>query len=478
MVMNVVPVSAAPTGDPLTDAVLAARDAATWLDGELQGALPLEFFGSGDWGVTLDAASSLAAVVEVDGGDPASDATLTATLAAMIADRDTVVAPWGSDDPGRLAKAIFFTVQMGGDPRSLGEAPGDDIVARLLDTLRSADPDAGLFGEGSPTFDGATRQGLAMEALVAAGEPVPAEAVTWLLDQQCDDGSWMAHRDDTSTPCVADPESFTGPDSNSTAAGLLGLVAAGPGDATVRSAALDALDVLDSWASPEGSWGFFPGDGPDANSTAGVLRALNAWTSHPDGDDTAGALVPLAVADALVGFQLGCTADPEDAGTFGFLDATSPNLMATAQAAGVLVGLGGDLGAVAVEVDALDLDAGLTRCGDGGSTTSTTTSTTSSTTTSTTAPTTTTVAPGPEDQMTTTTGVSNGDTSGRGSDSGGSDRGAGVGAGAAESGRSGRTDTLARTGGSTDLVPVAVMSVAVGAGLLAVRSRNRRSAAL
>ena len=50
--------------------------------------------------------------------------------------------------------------------------------------------DTGLYGSQDPTYDGAFREGLAIAGLVAVDRKVPKSAVSWLLAQQCSDGSF------------------------------------------------------------------------------------------------------------------------------------------------------------------------------------------------------------------------------------------------------------------------------------------------
>ena len=52
----------------------------------------------------------------------------------------------------------------------------------------------GLFGSQDPTYDGVYRQSLAVIGLVATGHTPDANAVGWLLAQQCADGAFTAYR--------------------------------------------------------------------------------------------------------------------------------------------------------------------------------------------------------------------------------------------------------------------------------------------
>ena len=308
-----------------TDGPTAAAWAADWLDRHFDDGLPLENFGSPDWGTTIEAALALAAL----GGN---DARLDQVWAAVETDREDIVTSSGADVPGRLALVILLAHALGEDPTAVGAGGGADLVARLQATLTVGGADDGLFGSQDPTYDGAYRQGYSLAALVAAGvTPAPA-AVSWLEDQQCADGSWMPYRADTSQPCAFDGGLFVGPDSNSTAAAISGLDAAGQGAGAAVTAALGWLDAVQH---DDGGWSFFPTDDADPNSTAVVIMALRAVGALDDARFADRDAAPLA---ALLSFQLAC-AEGEDAGAFTFPGSNgAPNLFATAQAASAAAG--------------------------------------------------------------------------------------------------------------------------------------------
>jgi hypothetical protein len=231
----------------------------------------------------------------------------------------------GADRPGPLARLILAAEATGRNPRSFG---GTNLVARLEATVRTAGSDAGLFGIQDPTFDGAFRQGLALAALslvsprpdaIRGGSIDDRPAVSWLRRQQCADGSWMSYRSDLASPCAFDPQSFTGPDTNSTAMAVLGLQAV---DATGATA---AGTWLASVRSSDGGWSFFGGSGTsaDPDSTGLVLGALRALGTP--GDDRA--------VHRLLDFQFSPEAPRGDRGAFFFppFDESppSPSLLST-----------------------------------------------------------------------------------------------------------------------------------------------------
>jgi hypothetical protein len=131
----------------------------------------------------------------------------------------------------------------------------------------------GLFGSQDPTYDGVYRQSLAIVGLVASGHTPDANAVSWLLGQQCSDGAFTAYRaNPAATACTAATE-----DENATAAAIQALTALGkPTDTAV--AALKHFQLADG--------GFYDNTafGPaasDANSTGLALSALAAAGVNP-----------------------------------------------------------------------------------------------------------------------------------------------------------------------------------------------------
>lgn len=307
----------------------AADHGAAWIATQVAAGLPLQNFGSGDWGVTLDAGLAFAA--------SGTGAAQTEQIwAAVLAAREDVVAPFGGDSPGRLAKLILLARALGEDPRAVGAEPGADLVARLGVLAQPGGPDAGLFGTADPTYDGAYRQGIALVALIAAGAAVDPSSVAWLEAQQCADGSWMPYRADLDEPCAFDPVSFVGPDSNSVALAVAGLLAASPGSSSLEP----ARDWLEANQNDDGGWSFFPGDGSDPNSTALVMQALIDDGSLDSPRFTSGDRSPLA---SLLSFQLDCSAAAEDRGAFTFpFSNDAPSLLSTTQAVPAAAGVGFD----------------------------------------------------------------------------------------------------------------------------------------
>jgi LPXTG-motif cell wall-anchored protein len=166
-------------------------------------------------------------------------------------------------------------------------------------------PTLGLYGAQDPKFDGVYRQSLAVIGLVATGHQPDANAVGWLLAQQCADGAFTAYRASVATPCTAAAE-----DENATAAAIQALAALGKPTATAVSA-LRHFQLADG--------GFYDNTafGPaasDANSTGLALSALVAAGIDPA---TVASSAGKTGSDYLRSLQISCAAT-SGAGAFDF----------------------------------------------------------------------------------------------------------------------------------------------------------------
>ncbi|MEU9302855.1 prenyltransferase/squalene oxidase repeat-containing protein [Streptomyces sp. NPDC048269] len=218
----------------------------------------------------------------------------------------------------------------------VGAAP-----AALADTAPPASPSAppvipsGLYGKKDPMYDGVWRQSFALLALHTVGVKPAGQAVDWLTGQQCPNGSFPSFRADTAKACDAS----TYIDSNATAAAVQALAALGGHDETVKK----AVGWLKSVQNEDGGWSSNPGgamdSGTDANSTGIVISALAAAGEKPAEVKSKAGKSPY---EALLTFQLGCSAEPAaDRGAFAFQPVDGKLLAnADATAAAALAGLG------------------------------------------------------------------------------------------------------------------------------------------
>jgi hypothetical protein len=190
------------------------------------------------------------------GAEPTPGLTAWAVLGLRAAGRQ----------PDRLARAREFLQQSEGElavatdvelalvaRAALGERP-----ARLVARVRALVRPSGAIG---PTVN-STIWG--MLALRAAGEPVPAASVRYLLGVQSRAGGWSWARGGR-------------PDSNDTAAAIQALRSAGTGGAPVRR----AVTFLRGFQNRDGGFELSEGHGSDVQSTAWAIQALLAAGVEP-----------------------------------------------------------------------------------------------------------------------------------------------------------------------------------------------------
>jgi hypothetical protein len=299
-------------------AALGARSGAQWLAAQFgpDGAIPSATTpGSDDLSATANGVLALASA----GTDTSVAERGLSFLAGHV---DAYVQTGGVDQPGSLALLVLDAHALGLDPTTFG---GTDLVTRLEQTQHSTGADAGLFGLADPSYDGAYRQGLALAALAAGGVTTGAPLVAaeqWLTGQQCPGGGWTSYVA-AANPCNGLPTNYVGPDTNSTAAAVLGLAAQGAASAA-RSA---ALGFLRTDQNGDGGWGYYPTNTTDPNSTGLVIQAFAAQGTRAS--DLSLVQPQGSPVSVLLSFQVGIGAE---AGAFSFPGVPGPNLLATNQA--------------------------------------------------------------------------------------------------------------------------------------------------
>ncbi len=248
------------------------------------------FSGESDPSITSDAIIALAAAraagIEVD--LDSAFAFLTSGDVALV---------YAQTGAGQAAKLVLAAAAAGADPRNVnGVDPLSLAVAGLDETT-------GLYGTG--VYD----HSLVMLAIAAAGDDIPDAAAETLIDYQIDDGSW-----------AFDGSDIRGAgDTNTTAAAIMALVAAG---ATGAPEIDNALSYLESAQVEGGGFPYQPGDGAvaDANSTGIVIQALIAAGEDPSSESWSNATA------ALLTFQ-------NESGSFSYMaEPADDNLYATVQA--------------------------------------------------------------------------------------------------------------------------------------------------
>jgi hypothetical protein len=279
---------------PVAAAAQAPADplqaAAAWLRTQQQadGGFSNGFVAGSDPATTADAVLAIVAAGEdpsvwIAGGTSPMDSLQGAVSSGEVA------------GPGAFAKVTLAVVASGADPRSFG---GMDLIAEILEGYSSA---SGLFGAGP--YDSA----LAIQALEAAGEPVPGGVIAGLLATRLADGTYSFNGDQTAGAG----------DSNTTAVAVMALIAAGASDEIAPS-----LAYFRSVQNEDGGWTYQKpsafGEATDANSTALVIQALAAA-----GEDLAAWSSP---EEALLALQV-----PSGAFIYNAAN-SSENLLATVQA--------------------------------------------------------------------------------------------------------------------------------------------------
>ncbi|MBV8981440.1 MAG: hypothetical protein JO086_11110 [Acidimicrobiia bacterium] len=302
---------------PTTDPAQAARLGAGWLARQAQADGSFQLL-SNSYSDTATAALAFAAAGV---GQSQFQGAMT-YLHDHVSD---FLSAGGGDDPGTLGLVIMAVVVDGQDPTNFN---GQNLVSVLKATRDKSSP--GLYGSKDPSFDGVTRQSLALMGLAAAGSN-DAPAVQWLQTQQCPDKGWQAYRSDTAAPCdPTDLTNFTGEDTNSTAVAseALKALAAVPPQG-------NPLDWLKGAQNTNGGFGVLVGNATDANSTGLVLQAIVAGGENPAQGRwlTTNGSSP---DSALLALQIGCDGAAADRGGFAFQPDSSgalkPNGFATAQA--------------------------------------------------------------------------------------------------------------------------------------------------
>ena len=202
----------------------------------------------------------------------------------------------------------------------------------LAATSAATHSDSGLFGAADPTYDGVLRQSYALIGLNAVGVAPPASAVTWLLDQQCASGAFMAYRTDSCT--TADLSTYTGTDTNSTAAAAIALTTVGQ----VKAGRAAVRWLVGSQLS-DGGWPWLAGLTSDPVSTGLVMQALRA-----DDRDSKSLRTAIRRGAAWIrGHVADCSVAKENFGGLGFSEQSVPDGFSTAAA---LIGYAGPLTAL------------------------------------------------------------------------------------------------------------------------------------
>jgi hypothetical protein len=349
------PAGAAAGAVPKLPQTTVAQGAANWLVGQFNASsyIPTGTPGQANLSSTLNSVIALAAA-NVD--LPLANAAMS----YMEANANTYIAADPNDPthdgPAQLANLILAEHALGRNPAGVD----GNLVTRLEATEQTSGPNAGLFGTDTQLTDqyvGAYQQGLVFTALRAVGVAANSAAVSWLDGTQCPNGGFTSP-DPTANACNGDPASFDGPDTNSTALALQGLVAQG---ALTPSIQANAVTFLKTGQDADGGWGYMPNapdnqEASDPNSTAVVIQGLLAAGLSPDAAQfaVAGGSTPTT---ALLSFRI---TSGSASGAFYYPPATTTgDLSATDQAVPALVGLSFPFGPSGASYQVVGSDGGV-----------------------------------------------------------------------------------------------------------------------
>lgn len=208
---------------------------------------------------------------------------LSGTYAKLPLDYFTAQAPsYAAKGTSAAGKMVMGVVVAGGNPRQVG---GVNLV---ISTTNTYSPTTGCYG--SSTWDHAW----AVLGLVAAGEPVPAEAATCMKNMQATGGGWG----------FSPQASAATADSTGLALQALAALGVESSDAAV----VNGLKYLKTSQNPDSGWPGYGGD-TSASSTAFALQGLAAYSQNPcsiEWTNTAPVSLTLgSPLDALMALQSG-----------------------------------------------------------------------------------------------------------------------------------------------------------------------------
>lgn len=223
----------------------AAAQASTWIRGELEDNLAPGEFGP-DYGLSIDIALGLN-----ETGNQSTVRAIGGAVGAQIESYISGVAfgDVGSTYAGATAKAAALARVSGGNPTSYG---GVNLVTRLEERVATAAPITGRIEDKSTygDFANVVGQSFAARALVQAKSARAADAVSFLLAQQCAGGYFRLNftESKTGTPqsCV-DGAADSAADLDATSLTVVNLAASGDGSAEVKA----ALDRAGAWLAAQ-----------------------------------------------------------------------------------------------------------------------------------------------------------------------------------------------------------------------------------
>lgn len=245
------PATAAPTSVANTDDG-AISLAGSWLKGELTNGL-MDAGGYTDFGLTIDTGFALD-----QAGDRAGVATINTALQPVINGyiSGDAFGDAGSTYAGAVAKAATFARVAGANPTSYG---GVNLVTRLEQRVSTVAPIVGRLEDKSSFGDFANTlgQSYAARALTEARSARAADAVAYLLAQQCTSGFFRQDftKDKvTAAQGCAEGQAGSEPSVDATATAVVNLVEGGVRGKSVADAVAKAVAWLKTQQKKNGSF--------------------------------------------------------------------------------------------------------------------------------------------------------------------------------------------------------------------------------
>lgn len=254
-----------------------------------------------DYGLTADVGFALAAV----GG---SDRKVRQIGTAVADEVEAWVAPAeGEVYAGSVAKAGVLAAVAGKDPRSYG---GLDLVALLEDRTSDAPPTAGRIEDQSEFGDFANTIGQSFAAwlLAEAGSAEAPAALSYLLQQQCEEGYFRLNfsaQESVDQSCDAGTAEESAADTDTTALAVIHLQQLPVQDPATIAAIADATRWLKATQKDNGSFGGGPSTkASNANSTGLAAWALGEQGSCKAAKKSAAWVANLQVTGKVKGTEL------------------------------------------------------------------------------------------------------------------------------------------------------------------------------
>lgn len=295
------PTTSAYAADPAIDTIPGAAGSA-WLAGQLvDGLLPGQYGGS-DYGLSIDAATSLARLGE-------QPAAVTAVRDALADDIENYAGDYAytSPDPfpsgpdatfaghssNAAAKAAAFATIAGGNPASFG---GVDLVARVESFIADSGASAGRLSD-APTKNGAPDpfsdyanvlgQSFAVSALDTAGSVETEEATNVLLAQQCAAGYFTLYFAPVGQGC----DDGTASASTDATAIALTALASQNDDTDIQAAIANAVEWLENNQKTNGSFADGTTEGTSNANSTGLAGYALGTNGAPDAAAAAAAWI-------------------------------------------------------------------------------------------------------------------------------------------------------------------------------------------